>query len=48
MTVNDKNRKEKIMFSKEALIKFAVLVAAVIAGNIATGYVQGMLPKQAA
>lgn len=34
------------MFTKEALIKFAILVAAVIVGNIATSYVQNMLPKQ--
>jgi len=36
------------MFSKEALIKFAIFVAAVVVGNIATGYVQAMLPKKAA
>jgi hypothetical protein len=36
------------MFSKDSLIKFGILVAAVIVGNMATGYVQGLLPKQTA
>jgi len=36
------------MFSKENLIKFALLVAAVIVGNIATGSVQALLPKKTA
>lgn len=31
--------------SKEALIKFALLVGAVIVGNLATTYVAAMLPK---
>lgn len=31
--------------SKEAIIKFAVIVAAVIVGNMATGYVQSMFKK---
>lgn len=34
------------MFSKEALIKFAVLVLAVIVGNLSTGYVQSMIAKK--
>ena len=33
--------------SKEALIKFAMLVAAVVVGNLATGYVNGLLVKKA-
>jgi len=33
------------MFSKEALIKFAILVAAVVVGNIATTYVNGLMKK---
>lgn len=34
------------MFSKEALIKFSILVAAVIVGNILTAPVQAMLPNK--
>lgn len=34
--------------NKEAIIKFAVLVGAVIVGNIATSYVQAFLPKKTA
>ncbi len=36
------------MFTKEALIKFALVVAAVIVGNIATETVKGFLPKKTA
>ncbi len=35
------------MFSKETLMKVALMVAAVVIGNLATEAVKNMLPKKA-
>ena len=36
------------MFTQETLIKVALMVVAVIIGNMLTGFVQNMLPKKTA
>jgi hypothetical protein len=36
------------MFSKEVLIKVALMVVAVVIGNILTGVVQNFIPKKTA